>query len=179
MKKHIMLVSVLAVAIIAAACVPIPTPAPPTAAPAPAALAEANKALVRRYLETVLIGGRLDAIGEFVSPDYKRYLSPTAAPLNVEAQKKRLAGFLVAFPGLTFTIEDMITEGDRVAYRATARFTHQGAFQGIAPTGKQGAVTEMNIVRIDDGKIVEHWGGPDMLDLLQQLGAVVSVPPAK
>ena len=137
------------------------------------------KSLVRRYLEQVLIGGQLDSIGEFVSPTYKRYVSATAAPLNVEGQKQRLAGLRAAFPDMQVTIEDLFAEGDRIAYRLTIRGTHQGVFQGIPPTGKAVTVAAVEIVRMENGKMAEHWGGPDTLSLLQQLGAAVSVPPAK
>ena len=138
-----------------------------------------NKSLVRRYVEQVLIGGKLDSIGEFVSPTYKRYVSATAAPLNVEGQKQRLAGLFAAFPDMQITIEDLFAEGDRVAWRLTVRGTHQGAFQGIPPTGKAVTFAAFEMARIENGKMAEHWGGPDTLSLLQQLGAAVSVPPAK
>lgn len=56
------------------------------------------------------------------------------------------------------------------------RGTHRGTFRGIPPTGKQVRVRLLDMVRVEDGKFVEQWGGPDLLDLLQQLGAVVSLP---
>jgi predicted ester cyclase len=55
------------------------------------------------------------------------------------------------------------------------RGTHQGSFRDIAPTGRPITVTVLDIVRIEDGAFAEQWGGPDLLDLLLQLGAVVSV----
>jgi predicted ester cyclase len=79
-----------------------------------------------------------------------------------------------AFPDLQLTVEDIIAEGDRVAVNLTARGTHRGTFQGIAPTGKTVTVSAFEVVRIENGKLVEHWGGPDTLNLLQQLGAVIS-----
>ncbi len=78
-----------------------------------------------------------------------------------------------------YTIDDMIVESDRVVYRATAHVTHLGPFLGLAPTGKQATITEINIIRIVNGKFVEHWGGLDTMDLAQQLGAVVSAAPPK
>jgi predicted ester cyclase len=55
------------------------------------------------------------------------------------------------------TVEDIIAEGDRVAARVTMRGTHLGEFDGIAPTGKRVEVRAIDIYRITDGKIVEHW----------------------
>ena len=66
------------------------------------------------------------------------------------------------------TVEDMIAEGDRVAARVTMRGTHLGEFEGIAPTGKRVEVRAMDMYRITDGKIVEHWGhGDDPTDFLR------------
>ncbi len=140
---------------------------------------EENKSLVRRYVEEVLNGGKLEVLDDMLSPHYKRYLSPTAAPLTPEVQKQRLAGFRAAFPDIHLTIEDLIAEGDRVAFRMTLRGTHQGTFQGIAPTDKQVIVFAFDVVHIENGRFSEHWGGPDLLTLLQQLGAVVSAAPEK
>ena len=91
-----------------------------------------------------------------------------------------MVGILHAvFSDLQITIDDMFAEGDRVVYRGTGRGTQQAAFQGIAPTSKQIAVSVIEIFRIENGKIADHWGGPDTMDLVRQLGGVVSVAPAK
>ncbi len=137
--------------------------------------AEANKSLVRRYIQEVWQKRNIAAVDAFLAPNYRRHLSPTAAPLTRDGQRQRLAGFRAAFPDIQLAIEDVFAEGDRVAFRSTMRGTHHGIFQGIAPTGKHVTVALLDVVRIEDGKIVEHWGGPDLWDLLQQLGAVVSV----
>jgi predicted ester cyclase len=79
-----------------------------------------------------------------------------------------------AFPDLQLTVENIIAEGDFVAISLTARGTHQGTFQGIPPTGKSVTVSAFEVVRIENGKLAEHWGGPDTLNLLQQIGAVIS-----
>jgi predicted ester cyclase len=84
-----------------------------------------------------------------------------------------------AFPDLHLSVEDVITEGDRVAFRGVVRGTHQGAFLGIPPTGKQATIFAFDVVRIEHGKLIEHWGGPDLFTLLLQLGAVVSAGPEK
>ncbi len=138
--------------------------------------AEENKALVRRYLDEVWNQGHTAAVDEFLAPNYQRYLAPTSAPLTRAGQKQRLTGFRAAFPDVQLTLEDMFAAGDRVAFRVTLRGTHQGVFQGIAATGKAVAFFTVDVVRVENGKIVEHWGGPDVLSLLQQLGAEVSVP---
>ena len=77
-------------------------------------------------------------------------------------------------PDLHCNIEDIIAEGVKVVSRVTVRGTHKGDYMGIAPTSRQFSVTEIAIIRIKDGKLVEGWGGMDRLDLLQQLGAIPS-----
>ncbi len=66
----------------------------------------------------------------------------------------------------------MIAEGDKVVARQTFRGTHREEFLGIAPSGKQFSSTGIDIVRMVDGKIVEHWSSFDMLGMMQQLGAI-------
>ena len=137
--------------------------------------AEDHKALVQDYIEDVWNQGNLNRADELFAADYRRYTAPTAAPLSRDAQKQRIAGLRAAFPDVHLTIEDLLVEGDRVACRVSVRGTHQGVFQGIAPTGKQIVVAALDLLRIENGQLVEHWGGPDLFSLLQQLGAVMSV----
>ena len=69
------------------------------------------------------------------------------------------------------TVEDLVAEGDRVAARVTMRGTHQRVFQGLARTGKRVEVRAMDMFRISDGKIVEHWGhADDPTDFLRARG---------
>lgn len=140
---------------------------------------EANKALVRRYVDQVPNGGHFEVLADMLTPDYKRYLSASAAPINAAGNQQRLAGLRTVFPDLKITIDTLIAEGDWVVYRGTARATQQAAFMGIPATGKQAAITVIEVFRMQNGKIAEHWGGPDTMDMVQQMGGVVSAPPAK
>jgi steroid delta-isomerase-like uncharacterized protein len=76
------------------------------------------------------------------------------------------------FPDIQWTLEETITEGGNVAARFTMRGTHNGTFFGVPPTGKKIAVQAMNFYRWSNGQIVEERGQPDLLGLLQQIGAV-------
>lgn len=134
--------------------------------------AEENKAIVRRYLEEAWIKRNVGIIDELMAPGYARYLPGQARSLDRESQKQRIAGFHKALPDLTFAIDDLFAEGDRVVFHITLRGTHQGVFMGAAPTGKQITVTAIDIARLEDGKIVEHWGEMDMLGMMQQLGLI-------
>jgi predicted ester cyclase len=80
--------------------------------------------------------------------------------------------FRQAFPDSYFTVEDMVAEGDKVATRKSFRGTHQGEFMGIPPTGQRVSIGLIDIVRIADRKVVEHWSMGDNLGLMQQLGVI-------
>jgi steroid delta-isomerase-like uncharacterized protein len=134
------------------------------------------KALVRSYVAEVWTKGNLDAVDIFLSPDYRRYLSPTAEPLLLDGQKQRIAAFRSAFPDIRITIEDVFSEDDYVIFRSTMQGTHQGVFQGIQPTGKTITVSLIDMIRVEHGKFIEHWGGPDLFDLLKQLGVEFLIP---
>ena len=77
-----------------------------------------------------------------------------------------------AFPDIQMNVEDMIAEADKVVARVSVSGTHQGEFMGIDPTGNRVAITGIDILRIADGKIVEHWGNFDDLGMMQQLGVI-------
>ncbi|HEU0001247.1 MAG TPA: ester cyclase [Ktedonobacteraceae bacterium] len=134
--------------------------------------AEENKAIVRRYLDEAWIKRNVNILDELMAPNYARYLPGQDKPLDREAQKKRIAGFHTAMPDLVFIVDDLFAEADRVVFRVTIRGAHEGAFLGVAPTGKQLTVTAIDIARLENGKIVDHWGQMDMAGLMRQLGLI-------
>ncbi len=135
---------------------------------------EQVKALTRRVYEEIFGQGQLALIDDLCRPDYIEHVppvtpgQPTRGPEALKAIVNRIR---TAFPDLQITIEDMLVDGESVAVRSTWRGTHTGMFGQIAPTGKQAVWAVMDIGRIADGKLAEHWGHPDLLGLLQQLGA--------
>ena len=136
--------------------------------------AEANKAMVRRIFDEVIVKGNLSAVDEIMASNYV-YHFPGQDVKGPEGFKEFVQMMRTAFPDLSFTIEDQVAEGDKVATRETMRGTHKGDFMGIAATGKQVTFTGMVIVHFQDGKEVEAWGSPDMLGLFQQLGVTPPV----
>jgi steroid delta-isomerase-like uncharacterized protein len=133
---------------------------------------EDNKAIVRHYLEEAWNQGNLSIIDELAAPNYARYVSGQGSPLNREGQKQRIASFREALPDVHLSIDDLVAEGDRVVFRITIAGTQTGTLMGVAPTGRRVTISAIDIVRLVDGKIEEHWGQMDMLGLLQQLGAL-------
>ncbi len=80
-----------------------------------------------------------------------------------------IASHRASFPDWSETVVDVVAEGDRVITRYLSSGTHEGEFQGIAPTGRKVTVNEVSIYRVQNGRIVEQWGFPDGLSLVRQL----------
>jgi steroid delta-isomerase-like uncharacterized protein len=106
------------------------------------------------------------------TPDFQAYLSGAPEPLGAEAWSAFLAAFTEAFPDARITIDASIAEGDMVATRWSLTGTHQGEFQGIAPTGRTVRFSGIEYNRVVDGRFVEHWSMFDNLALLRQIGAM-------
>jgi len=133
---------------------------------------EENKTIHRRVYEKIWNKGNLDVVDEIIDDDYIYH--PLPQRRGPEGYKTMYHGFAEAFFGFHCEIEDMIAEGDKVMVRTTITGTHAREFLGVAPTGKQISVTEIAVVRIEDGKIIEEWGSPDFFSMMQQLGAIPS-----
>ena len=134
--------------------------------------AEENKALVRRFVDEVQSAGNIDAIDELCSPEFVNHIAPSGMPPNREGVKQVTAMFRQAFPDSYFTVEDMIAEGDKVATHKTFHGTHEGEFMGMPPTGRRVSMELIDIVRISEGRVVEHWSMGDNLGMMQQLGVI-------
>jgi steroid delta-isomerase-like uncharacterized protein len=133
--------------------------------------AEAHQAVVRRFVDEFWSGGNLDAADELMTDDVVIH-EPEVG--NREGLKAFAIALRAAFPDWHSTLEEMVVDGDRVVERWTGRGTHQGQFQGIAPTGKQVEVPGVVFYRIAGGKIAEFRGQFDRMSLMQQLGVFSS-----
>src|SRR5579872_3464092 len=132
---------------------------------------EANKALVRRYNE-LWATGNLAIADEVLAPDYVDHTHPDAAS-GPESVKEQVAAFRAGFPDARGTIEEMICEGNIVAFRFVLQGTHLGTFAGFPSSGKQLTLTGMGFIRIANGKMVELWSSQDTLSWAVQLGLKV------
>ena len=110
---------------------------------------------------------------QLISPVAKFYVPGQLEPLQgPKGYLTIIAMMRSGFPDIQWTVEDMISENNKVAVRFIMRGTHQGEFFGVPPTGKPIAVQAMNFYRLADDQIIEEFGQPDMLGLLTQIGAV-------
>jgi predicted ester cyclase len=133
---------------------------------------DANKAIVRRWIETFNNPYTPQTEVDVLAPDYVAHAPWLPGPLDLEAWSQFTASFVEAFPDLRLTVEDIFCGGDMVAARVALRGTHRSEFQGIPPTGKEVAFSSIEIDRMVDGKVAEHWFEMDLLGLMQQLGAI-------
>lgn len=134
-----------------------------------------DEVLLRRYIDAVWTQHDPTAVEEFLAPTYRRHLTPMRR-LDLAGQIERLETFWAAFPDAELTVEQVVAAGGFVAFRSTLRGTHLGPFLGIAPTGREVTVALLDLLRVEGGRFVEQWGGPDVFDLVHQLGAEVVAP---
>ena len=136
-----------------------------------------NKALVRRLLEESFNSGNSAVADELVAADFVDHNPLPGLPPTAEGFKQSFAVIRAAMPDMTYTIEDVIAEGDKVVVRWTTSGTNTGEMLGMPATGKKATVTGIDIFRVQDGKLAEFWLSWDQLGMLQQLG-MIPPPPA-
>ena len=138
------------------------------------------KDLVRRFVDEYQTGADHRALAELLDPDVIDHSRPPGVAPGAEGVQEQFDMFRAAFTGFRAEILDQIAQGDKVVTRKLLRGTHTGPFQGIEPTGREVEIHVIDIVRVKDGRIVEHWNCVDRLGLLAQLGALPggTPPPA-
>ena len=97
-----------------------------------------------------------------------------AVPRGPQAIKEHVAGWIASFPDLHFSIEQPVSEGDRVVMQLLMEGTHGGAWLGIPASGKKMQIRMFTVHRVVQGKIVEDWVLVESLGVFQQLGVVPS-----
>ena len=133
---------------------------------------EASKPVMIRFTEFINTASEALA-AELISPDAIFHVPGRHEPMRGPAGYLAIIQMMrEGFPDIQWTLEEMIAEGDKVAARFTMRGTHLGTFLGTPSTGKKIAVQALNIYRLSRGQITEETGQPDLLGLLQQIGAV-------
>lgn len=150
------------------------TPSPEQQAKFVLEIPDANEAVVRSYVDR-MNGRDYHAIDDLLASTFQNQSYMPMGP-GVQGLKDFYKEFSRAFPDFKFTIEDIFSEGDRVAVRMTARYTHKGEFMGIEPTNNAVVITKFDIFRFSGGRIVEHWDSVDRLGLLNQLGVLPKIP---
>jgi steroid delta-isomerase-like uncharacterized protein len=130
---------------------------------------EENADLIRRLHGALLSERSVDVLDDFFAEGFVSHNNPPGLPPGVDGVKQFFATFRDAFPDAAVTIDELLVDGDRVAVATTLTGTHEGELMGMAPSGRSVAVTGIDIVRIERGRIVEHRGLTDTVGLMRQL----------
>jgi steroid delta-isomerase-like uncharacterized protein len=133
------------------------------------------ESLIHRWFEEVWNNRSEDAIDEMFAEDgvANGLNDAEGNPLRgPEGFKTLHRAFLAAYPDLNITVEDTISEGDKIAARCTVRATHTGEGLGVLPTDQPVEFTGIAIIKIKDGKIAEAWNEFDFMKMYSQVGAL-------
>lgn len=133
--------------------------------------------VVRRLIEEGFNACNLEVVDTITSPGLVEHqdFGPGHAP-GAEGVRAVVESLHRAFPDFRLTIEDLVADGGTVWLRMVATGTNTGSFMGHAPTGRPIRIHVFDAIRVEDGLMVEHWGVPDRLGVLLQLGLMG--PPA-
>jgi len=130
-----------------------------------------NKDIVREFYEEVFRKHNLSAVGRYMHEDYIQH-NPDADQGSagfIEFHK----GFFAAIPDHCATINEIVADRDLVYVYNTITGTHTGeGFLGFPPTGNKVRYDVVDMFRLRDGKLCEHWDVADTRALFTQVGAL-------
>lgn len=135
------------------------------------------KQVIHRFVEELWNERRLDVADAIFAKDCITHqlqsgVPPDAVPRGPHEIKEHVTSWIASFPDLHFSIEQILSEGDRVAMQLLMEGTHERAWLGIPASGKKMQVRMFTVHRVMQGKIVEDWVLVESLGVFQQLGVV-------
>jgi predicted SnoaL-like aldol condensation-catalyzing enzyme len=133
-------------------------------------MCEENKLIVRRVLEELFENGNFDALEGLVHPAFVNHEAPPENPQGHEGLIETITWLHGLWGPMHADVQDEICEGDKVVARVVMHGRHLGEFLGRQPTGKEFAVKQIHVYRLEDGKVIEHWSVRDDLGQALQLG---------
>jgi steroid delta-isomerase-like uncharacterized protein len=132
---------------------------------------DTNKEIVRRFVDEIFVKGNAGVVDELLAPDFASHTFPSTGDgrADMRAAIERVHG---ALSNVTFTVDELVAEGDLVAALLTASATQTGELMGMPASGRHYEIGELHLFRIGDGQVVEHWHYHDALGMMKQLGAM-------
>jgi steroid delta-isomerase-like uncharacterized protein len=132
-----------------------------------------NKALIETYFYDVWNKGNFEKLEAIIDPGYINHNPSTPnPPPGPDGLKPIILAMRNGIPDLRYLIEDLIITPDKVVARVLVTGTHLNTLFGIPGSGRKIEMSQINIERIKNGKIVEHWRVSEELKMMQQLGQV-------
>lgn len=135
---------------------------------------EDNEDIIYRMVKMIADGRREDA-KEIFSATWMNHDSSLPLMVGVEGARQFLSMWHEGFPNAHITIENIVSDDEMVAARFSFRGQNTGSFMGMPATGNSIDITGTGIFRLEDGKLMDSWMNFDLLGLMQQLGATVSL----
>jgi predicted ester cyclase len=133
---------------------------------------EQNKQVVVRFNKECIEAGRQESFEELLSEHVVNHSARPGMPNGRESFYFFLNEVLrKGFPGLSVEIMDQVAEGDRVCTRKKIRGQHTGELLGIPPSYKEVEIDVIDIIRLENGRYVEHWGQSNFNEVLKQLSS--------
>jgi len=133
-------------------------------------LQEENTAVVLRFNKEFIEQGNMKSFKELVGDDVINHAAPAGTPSGPESMRYFIIEVLrKGFPDIKVEIFDQVAEGDMVSTRKALHATHSGEFMGIPPTNKKVTFQVIDMVKIRDGKYVEHWGISNIPEVMKTL----------
>ncbi len=129
-------------------------------------MSQQNESAVRRIYELAWNQNRLEVLDECLAPNYTDHEAPPPLRTGIEASKQLITMYRSVFADNEWHIEDIFSAGDRVAVRVTVRAVHRGPYFGIEPTGKPVVMRGIDLFRVVDGKVTDHWGATNVEDVM-------------
>jgi steroid delta-isomerase-like uncharacterized protein len=139
-------------------------------------ISERAKAVVRRNTEEVQGGGNFEIFDELFADDFVDHTTQPGTTPDKAGVRKLYTYLREAFPDVHAEIHWQLAEGDRVTTYKTYRGTHEGTFLGTAPTHRKIHFETVDVMRVQNGKITDHWGVGNLLSLMQQIGGWTPPP---
>ena|SRR5256885_15340036 len=136
-----------------------------------------NEQIYRRLIDEVFNHGHLDLADDLVAPGAIEHQASGMGD-GPEGVKRVASSLRKAFPDFKLSIEDLVEDGDKIWARQRGGGTNLGSFMGKPPTGRTAFIEVFDVVRFEDGRVVEHWGVPDRLQMAMELG-VIPAPPGR
>jgi steroid delta-isomerase-like uncharacterized protein len=140
---------------------------------------DAAKAVVRRNTEEVQGKGNFDVFEELFSDDFVDHTTQPGTTPDKAGVRKLYTYMRTAFPDFHTKIHWQLVDGDRVTTYKTYYGTHDGPFLGITPTHRKIHFESVDVMRVHNGKITDHWGVGNLLSLIQQIGGWTPSPSAE
>jgi steroid delta-isomerase-like uncharacterized protein len=135
-------------------------------------MSESNKAIVNRMVMECQSAGDLSLIDELFSPDFVNHALFPGMSTDRDGVRMLFQLFHDVFEGFHVEIHEHLAEGDKVFTYKTLHGTHRADFLGVPATGKTVSIDVMDVLRVEDGMLAEHWNVVDVAGLMRQLGVL-------